>query len=226
MADQVTVFSHWRQSLLYLYNRFERLRRGTRYFYAKAFAVFVALNLACFWWAFLTAYSNLLFHEKAREYALTGFPVAVLGAVFDCLSLLVTLYIVRRALASKSNLSFFGYLSVDLLIAILATLWVLFVFILSGWLISLIVAHPETLVERRHLYENRLWGAFENPFARHNLKNIYFGTIMGASALIPTLVHIFLACRSLLRSGVEYLGLVRGRSGDVSAPADRHPGAS
>jgi hypothetical protein len=63
---------------------------STRYFLPKTFLFFVALNLACFWWALLTAYPNLMSGPGADEYILMGFPVAVLGALFDSLSLLVT----------------------------------------------------------------------------------------------------------------------------------------
>lgn len=212
MADRPTVFSYWRESLLQFFNWFENLRGATHYFYIKTFAVFVVLNLACFWWAFLTAYTDLLFSDKVMEYVLTGFPVAVFGAVFDSLSLLVTLYIVKRALASKSNLSFFGYLSIDLLIAVLATFWVLFVFMLSGWLVSFVLANPETLGDRKYLYQGRVLGAITDPFGHENLRNIYFGIIMGASALIPTLLHVCLACGSMLRSGAKFLRIVRSES--------------
>ena len=209
MAERTTIFSYWRSALLHLYTWFQNLRGRTRHFYVKAFLVFALLNLACYWWALVTAYAGLLGTDKALEYVLTGFPVAVFGAVFDSLSLLVTLYIVRRAIESTSNLSFFGYLSVDLLIAILATFWVLFVFIVSGWLVDLILAQSETLSDRQHLYQGRLMGVLRNPFGYESLRNIYFGVVMGASALIPTLLHILLACCSMLLSGLSLVGLRR-----------------
>jgi hypothetical protein len=34
------------------------------------------------------------------------------------------------------------------------------------------------------------------PLSRDNLRNLYFGALMGVSALFPTLFHIFLMCRS------------------------------
>jgi len=213
MTKRTTIFSYWRSALLHLYTWFQDLRARTRYFYVKAFLVFVLLNLACFWWALVTAYPDLLGGEKAIEYVLTGFPVSVFGAVFDSLSLLVTLYIVRRAIESTSNLSFFGYLSVDLLIAILATFWVLFVFIVSGWLVDLILAQPETLADRKHLYHGRLLGVLRDPFGHESIRNMYFGIVMGASALIPTLLHILLACRSMLLSGLSLVGLRRRTAG-------------
>lgn len=47
------------------------------------------------------------------------------------------------------------------------------------------------------LYEGRVWSALTNPFGPENIRNIYFGVVMGASALLPTLFHAFLAVRSV-----------------------------
>lgn len=196
-----STFIYWRQSLKHFLDLFDGLKRTTRHFYLKTFAVFALLNLACYWWALLTAYAELLLSEKALEYVLTGFPVALFGAVFDCLSLLVTLFIIRRALATESNVRYLSYLSVDILIAFLATFWVLFVFLVSGWLVSFVIAHPETLTYRTGLYQGRLYDALFHPLNPANLKNIYFGIIMGASALLPTLFHFGMAGWSFLRTG-------------------------
>ena len=200
MENLSVVFIHWRGSLLRFHDWFEGRRASTRNFRLTTFLFFVALNLGCYWWALLTTYPQFLVGPKADEYVLMGFPVAVLGALFDSLSLLVTLYIVRRALSSTSNLSYLGYLSVDLVIAVLATFWVLFAFMVSGWVVSLILALPETFEARTALYQGRLWSVFNDPFNADNLRNIYFGMVMGASALLPTLFHLFLAGKSLVRS--------------------------
>ena len=76
--------------------------------------------------------------------------------MFDSVSLLVTLYIVRLALSSTSNLSYLGYLNVDLVIAVLATFWVLFAFMVSGWVVSLVLAIPETFEARTVLFEGHV----------------------------------------------------------------------
>ena len=76
----------------------------------------------------------------------------------------------------------------------------LLVFVVSGWIVNQILANPETLGARTILYETRFWSALTNPFAGENARNIYFGIIMGASALLPTLFHIYLAIRSALQS--------------------------
>lgn len=208
MGTSSTVFGYWRNSLLHVLTWFEDFRNSTRNFYPKAFAVFVLLNLSCYWWALLTAYPRHAFGIKALEYVLMGFPVALLGAAFDCLSLLVTIFIIKRALLSERDLSYVMYLSVDLVIAILASLWVLFVFTVSGWVVSYILVNPETIGSRFWLYEGRVESAFYNPFNPDNLRNIYFGVIMGASALLPTLLHVSLAGQSFLRSGAVRLGLM------------------
>jgi len=205
MKFQPTAFHQWRTSLLHFLSWFENLRKTTRLFYVKTFAVFVLLNLSCYWLALLTAYPGHVFGAKALEYVLMGFPVGVLGAVFDCASLLVTLWIVRRALNSQNNSSYVLYLSIDLLIALVASLWVLFVFTASGWFVSLILANPETMGSRVWLYEQRVESALFNPFDPNNLRNIFFGVVMGASALLPTLLHAFLACQAFVKSGAARL---------------------
>ena len=202
MENLSDVFSHWRRSLWRLHDRFESLRTSTRYFRLKTFLFFVVLNLGSFWWALLTTYPGLLSGPAADQYILMGFFVAVLGAMFDSLSLLVTIHIVKRALYSTKNLNYLGYLSIDLVIAALATLWVMFAFMVAGWVVSFILAIPETFEERTVLYQGRLSSIFNDPFSGDNLRNIYFGIIMGASALLPTLFHLFLAGRSLVRSVV------------------------
>ena len=90
----------------------------------------------------------------------------------------------------------------------LATFWVLFVFMVSGWIVNLVLAIPETFEARTVLYQGRLWSVFNDPFSADNLRNIYFGVIMGASALLPTLFHLFLAGKSLVRSVGGRFGIV------------------
>ena len=214
MGTSLTVFGYWRNSLLNILTWFEYLRNSTRKFYLKTFAVFAVVNLACYWWALLTAYPKHIFGAKAEEYLLMGFPVALFGAAFDCLSLLGTIFIIKRALLSENNSSYIFYLSIDILIATIASFWVLFVFAISGWVVSYILANPETIGSRIWLYEGRIESAIYNPLKPDNLRNIYFGIIMGASALLPTLLHLFLACRSFLRSGAVMLGLIRSDSVD------------
>ncbi|MFV1849640.1 MAG: hypothetical protein ACFHHU_15935 [Porticoccaceae bacterium] len=193
------MFAQWRESLQHFMDWFLRKRAEMRFFFAKLFTVFILINLGCYWWALLTTYPHLLNTWKGDEYILMGFPVAVMGAMFDALSFYVTVEIIRRALVSKGNIQFVSYLSVDILIAIVATFWVLFAFVASGWLVSQFLDRPETMTYRTDLYEGRFWKALQDPFAPDNLRNIYFGMMMGASALLPTLYHFGLALFSALR---------------------------
>ena len=96
------LFANWRQSLVRLLAWFEALRVRTPHFHKKLFALFIGLNLACFWWALLTAYPEKLLTYEAREITLMSVPVSVLGGLFDFLSLFVTLHIARRALEAAA----------------------------------------------------------------------------------------------------------------------------
>ena len=148
------------------------------------------------------------------HYFKVQFPVGFLGAVFDSLSFFITIFIVRRALRATSGASYVAHLSVDFLIAIVATWWILFVFTFSGWLISQFDARPEqALLYRSQIYEDRALEAVRNPAA--NWRNIYFGFVMGASAMIPTTIHIGLSFKAY----VEVFLLTIGRRDEpVDAP--------
>ena len=87
-----------------------------------------------------------------------------------------------------------------------AVFWIFFVFSISGWLVSFFssdkmvqvqLAGNETLSERGKLYEKRVEAAINNPTGKNELKNIYFGIVMGLSAMIPTAVHISCALFSM-----------------------------
>ena len=80
------------------------------------------------------------------------------------------------------------------------------VFSISGWLVSFFpvqktvevkLADNETLSDRGKLYEKRVADAINNPTGENELKNIYFGIVMGLSAMIPTAVHISCALFSM-----------------------------
>ena len=161
-------------------------------FFPRLFGFFVVVNWTCYAWALATAFPEQL----NAHYFRLSFPVAILGAVFDSLSFFVTIVIIRRALKARSVWTYVGHLCIDLVIAALATLWVLFVFSVSGWLISLIEAKPQTLTFRRERYGQFAAEALENP--QGSLRNIYFGAVMGISAALPTALHLFLFLRALL----------------------------
>jgi hypothetical protein len=194
------VFAQWLVSLIGLLAWFQRRAAEVPRFYSRLFVIFVGLNMTCYWWALLTAYPEKMLSYEAREIALMSVPVSLLGGLFDFLSLFVTLLIARRAVASTSNAAYVGYLSIDIVIAAAACAWVLFVFTVSGWLVNLALSLPETLAQREALYKGRFWSALMNPLNPDNLRNIYFGIVMGASAMLPTLIHLYHALRAMTRA--------------------------
>ena len=68
-----------------------------------------------------TAFPELMSGDDLVHYSKVQVPVAILGALFDSLSLYITLLVVRNALRSRSNFSYISHLSIDVLIAIAAT---------------------------------------------------------------------------------------------------------
>ncbi|WP_133111849.1 hypothetical protein [Candidatus Scalindua japonica] len=145
-----------------------------------------------------TAFPELTHGYAGAYYYKVQFPVGILGALFDSLSFFVTVFIVRHAISSKKDIQYIAHLSLDLIIAIMATFWVVYVFSFSGWLVNLISATPQVLAERNAEYQGLLSDAFTNPTA--NLRNIYFGLVMGISAMIPTCVHIFMFLRACVHT--------------------------
>jgi hypothetical protein len=128
--------------------------------------------------------------------------------LFDSLSFFITIFIIQRALNTENNKVFIAHLSIDLLIAILATFWVIFVFVVSGWIVSFFETlnqpieiikqydHETNIYQRAEGYKGKVNDAIQNP--TKNLKNIYFGIIIGLSAIIPTLIHLSLFSKSII----------------------------
>ena len=198
-----TIFQEWQKTLSSVHSFYLSKRASTKQFYLWLFIFFVIINDLSYWWAMITALPHLVFDpNEFPQYFKVQFPVAFMGALFDSLSFFITIYIVEKALKSRSMFAFIGNLSIDLVIAVLATFWVVFVFMFSSWLVRLTM--PEeitTLAARQEIYGRRLVDAINNPFA--NLRNIYFGIVIGISSLIPTLIHIFMACKSVSSSLVK-----------------------
>jgi len=165
------------------------------WFFPMLFAFFVILNIACYWLAMYTAYPEYMASDEASEYVLLQYPVGILGAVFDSLSFFVTIWIIRRALECSKLTEYVGHLSLDAVIAVIATFWVLFVFTWGGQIVSMVEAInteavPESFSDRTGKTTLRVQEAIENPVG--NWRNIYFGLLMGISASLPTFAHISL----------------------------------
>ena len=187
----------WRKSLAKLLAFYERKRGSLVSFFPKLFIAFMLINMICYWLAIITAYPQELVGDERLEYFLMQFPVGFLGAVFDSLSFFITVWIAKRALKTTSLPSYIAHLSIDVVIAILATFWVLMVFSVSGWLVGTLLHSSQSLAQSTGKYESRLNEAVSQPMRRDNLRNIYFGVVMGFSALIPTTVHLYLSAQSV-----------------------------
>ncbi len=228
-------FDVWKSKLLALLGFYEDYRARTKHFLPYLFLFFIGLNVACYWIAMITAFPERAFSSVWLRYFLIQFPVGLFGALFDFFSFFVTVFIVKRAISSKTKLSFLAHLSIDLVIAVLATMWVLIVFSISTWTVDTLafdlgerrpvivtkttevaqstkshVGGPkrpapasrqqtkprlqESYLKKRSAgYKRRLIDAIQEPFAPENLKNIYFGLLMGASAMLPSLAHIVMS---------------------------------
>ena len=193
------VISIWRDSLHKVLDIYERKRGSIAVFFPLLFLFFVILNITCYWWAIYTAFPFYMQTHEASHYVKLQIPVGILGALFDSLSFFVTIWIIKRALASSKTSEYIFHLSLDFFIAILATLWVLFVFSFGGWIISLWESVPEQLAERGNKYTSRAVQAIKDPTGRENAKNIYFGLIMGISAALPTCLHFALFGSSIFK---------------------------
>ncbi len=113
----------------------------------------------------------------------------------------VTIFIIRHAIHAERDVQYITHLSLDLVIAILATFWVVFVFSFSGWIVQFwepIQHVHQDLVNRNEEYTEMLVDALERP--TDNKRNIYFGLIMGVSAILPTCCHISMFLMSLYRT--------------------------
>ena len=193
------VISIWRDSLHTVLNLYERKRGSLLIFTPLLFIFFIILNVSCYWWAIYTAFPHYMLTHEASHYVKLQIPVGFLGALFDSLSFFVTIWIIKRALVSQKTYEYIFHLSLDLVIALLATMWVLFVFTVGGWIISLWENAPEVLSLRGEKYTNRAVQAIQDPTGRENIKNIYFGIIMGVSAALPTSLHIFMFFHSVFK---------------------------
>lgn len=198
------IMAIWKRSLGRLLSFYDQKRGSLISFFPKLFLFFTLLNMTCYWLALLTAYPEEAFGNERTHYFLLQFPVGLMGALFDSLSFFITVYIARRALKTTSVTSYVAHLSIDVLIAIVATWWVLFVFSFSGWLVSVVQHTPESLSNRTEVYEARIVEAVTNPTSRGSLKNIYFGMVMGISAMLPTMTHLYLSGQSVATYARKY----------------------
>ncbi len=208
MLNQIVTY--WKKDLKRILLLYESVNFKSNYFFLYLFLFFILINISCYWFAMLSAFPSLVFGNTFNYYFKVSFPVGILGALFDSLSFFVTILIVKKAILTTNSKIYIAHLSIDLLIAIIATFWVLVVFILSGWVVSYfeIINQPKEFIElydhetkinkRADKYINTVNDAIINP--SENIQNIYFGIIMGFSAMIPTVIHFSMFLKSLYRS--------------------------
>jgi hypothetical protein len=189
------IIQHWKISLRRLLVYYETHRGPLYLFFPLLFCFFVVVNIFFYWWAMITAFP----HDISYYYFKVQFPVGILGALFDTLSFFVTIYIIRRALDAKKSWEYIGHLSIDLVIAVLATFWVVYVFSVSGWLIKWFEGTQEIYAARSDRYQQMVVDAIAAPTSSDSMRNIYFGLVMGISAMIPTFIHITMFVRASLR---------------------------
>lgn len=195
-----TFISKWQNSLREVLTLYNERRPPLKKFYPRLFLFFFCVNVFCYWWACLTAFPDSIYHAT-WYYFKVQVPVGFLGALFDSLSFFITIWIINQAVRAKSKLVLVSHLFIDVIIAILATFWVLFVFSFSSWLIRLTENDPAMsaeLIERQAVYQSRVEDAVKDPIG--NIRNIYFGLIMGVSAILPTLFHVYMAFRSRIKT--------------------------
>ena len=111
------VIATWRDALHVVLDLYERKRGSIRIFFPLLFLFFIVLNIACYWWAIYTAFPHYMLTHEASHYVKLQIPVGLLGALFDSLSFFVTIWIIRRALASTKTSEYVFHLSLDLVIA-------------------------------------------------------------------------------------------------------------
>jgi hypothetical protein len=188
------VVSLWKGALRRIVEVYDTRRGPLRTFFPALFVFFVVVNIACYWLAMFTAFPELTSGDAGWHYFKVQFPVGILGALFDSLSFFATVWIVRRALKARSSAEYIAHLSLDLVIAVLATMWVVFVFTFSGWIINLLAQSSQSYAERSARYNAMLVDAAVNPI--DNVRNIYFGLVMGISSALPTVLHLSLFVQS------------------------------
>lgn len=206
--------AQWREDLGSLLEWVQNLRGEVSGFHLKLYLMFVVINAMSYLMAMGLIFPRMTFGFDRHHYGMILVPVAILGGLFDSLSFYVTLRLVKGALGAVKHLSFLLHLSCDLVIAVAATGWVLFVFVFSGWLINTLsgrdpivptedqkvqfeasIDHGEEnshFKERQAVYHERVMEAVRSP--TENVRNILFGLMVGCSAMIPTCVHFSMFC--------------------------------
>ena len=190
------IISIWRDSLHTVLDLYERKRGSIWVFFPLLFIFFIILNVSCYWWAIYTAFPYYMQTNEASHYVKLQIPVGFLGALFDSLSFFVTIWIIKRALAASKTSEYIFHLSLDLVIAILATMWVLLVFTFGGWMIMSVGEYSRTTGRQRCKIHQPCSagdsGSYGTREYQKHLLRYYHGYICSFTYLFSYLSFLFL----------------------------------
>jgi len=138
----------WQAELSNILSIYLSYKKHTRLFFLQILIFFFLVNALCYWLAVYLAFPELL-QDLTRTFKIQ-LIVALMGGLFDSLSFFITIWLIRKASRAFNTLKFFGILSVDLIVAALATAWVLLVVLVATWLVNpenpLTNTHPAPVV--------------------------------------------------------------------------------
>ena len=124
----------WQQELFNILSFYQTYKTKHPFFFLRLLAFFFLVNAACYWLAVFSSFPGLL-SDPVRMFKIQ-LTVALLGGLFDSLSFFITIWLIQQASKAYNGLEFAGILSVDLIIAVIATAWVLLVVLLATWLVG------------------------------------------------------------------------------------------
>ena len=127
--------NRWQHELAFALDYYQAYRDRNRCFFCTLLIFFFLVNTFCYWLAIMVSFPELIAEQPVRMIKIQQ-PVALLGGLFDSLSFFITVWLIQHAITMKTGFKFIGILSVDLIIAAIATAWVLLVVMFSSWLIG------------------------------------------------------------------------------------------
>ena len=152
--------------------------------------VFFCINLICFYLGMFIIRPLFDYVDFISPNVLTvGLGLTAGGVVFDILSIAVTWWLVKRAVASLKFFKMIGHILLDLFVAVIAIFWVFFlvtIITLAGEFtmadLSILYSSPQTLF----ILLGRIFFGEKNVY--YMLRVLIL--IMGASAALPTLTYL------------------------------------